>query len=223
MRYAIRNEYAVSAIDVLARRTRLSFLNARAALDALPRVVEIMAEELQWSYSERQRQISNAVMFLESMGLHAPPSTITPAPIPRGFMEKASEGVKRAGSWILGYGRGSDVTIESFGPGRSRFEVGEIAALRTAFGGRARVFVPASVGGDGDVAELKVPMEEVMDILKSVPGYPEISKKELDYVVAEAGMDGQKEVDLDEFIEVRFRFVVLVGLELMGFVGFVIQ
>ncbi|KIM41129.1 hypothetical protein M413DRAFT_445847 [Hebeloma cylindrosporum] len=198
VRYAIRNEYAVSAIDVLARRTRLSFLNARAALDALPRVVEIMADELQWSYAERQRQIANTVRFLESMGLNAP-SSITPAPIPRGFVEKASEAVKRAGSWALGYGRGADVTIESFGPGRSRFEAGEVAALRTAFGGKAKVSVPG--GGDGDVAELKVRMDEVMDILRSVPGYPEISKKELDYVVAEAGMDGQKDVDLDEFIE----------------------
>lgn len=203
VRYAIRNEYAVSAIDVLARRTRLSFLNARAALDALPRVVEIMADELQWSYAERQRQIANTVKFLESMGLKAPPS-VTPAPIPRGFLEKAREEVKCAGLWVLGYGRGPDITVESFGPGRSRFEAGEIASLRMAFNGKARVSVPAAVGGDGDVAELKLPIEEVLDILKTVPGYPEISKKELDYVVAEAGMDGQKEVDLDEFIEVRF-------------------
>lgn len=210
MRYAIRNEYAVSAIDVLARRTRLSFLNARAALDALPRVVEIMAEELHWSYAERQRQIANTVKFLETMGLKAP-SSITPALIPRGFVEKVREGVNRAGLWVLGYGRASDITIESFGPGRSRFEAGEVAALRVAFSGKARVSVPAAVGGDGDVAELKVPMEEVMDILRSVPGYPEISKKELDYVVAEAGMDGQKEVDLDEFIEVRFSFFFVIG------------
>jgi len=205
VRYAIRNEYAVSAIDVLARRTRLSFLNARAALDALPRVVEIMAEELHWSYPERQRQIENTVKFLESMGLNAPFS-ITPAPIPRGFVEKAREEVKRVGLWVLGYGHASDITIESFGPGRSRFEAGEVAALRMAFSGRARVSVPDAVGVDGDVVELKVPMEEVMDILRSVPGYPEISKKELNYVVAEAGMDGQKEVDLDEFIEVRLLF-----------------
>jgi len=78
-----------------------------------------------------------------------------------------------------------------------------MAALRQAFAGKAKVTVPVTVGGDGGVAELKVQMDEVMDILKSVPGYPEISK-ELDYVIAEAGMDGQMEVDLDEFIEVRF-------------------
>jgi glycerol-3-phosphate dehydrogenase len=210
VRYAIRNEYAITAIDVLARRTRLSFLNARAALDALPRVVDIMADELQWSYSERQRQIANTVKFLESMGLTAGPPSTLPPPFPRGFKEKVREEVRRAGLWVLGYGRGADVTVESFGPGRSRFEAGEMAALKQAFAGKAKVAVaPATVGGDCDVAELKVQMEEVMDILRSVPGYPEISKKELDYVVAEAGMDGQAEVDLDEFIEVRVVVVLV--------------
>lgn len=38
------DEFACSAIDVLARRTRLAFVNAKAAEYALPRVTEIMAE-----------------------------------------------------------------------------------------------------------------------------------------------------------------------------------
>lgn len=53
IRYAVRHEYAQTAIDVLARRTRLSFLNAQAALEALPKVIDIMTEELNW---DRQRQ-----------------------------------------------------------------------------------------------------------------------------------------------------------------------
>ena len=50
--YAVR-EYACSAVDVLARRTRLAFLNVHAAQEALPRIVELMAGELDWS---KQRQ-----------------------------------------------------------------------------------------------------------------------------------------------------------------------
>ena len=46
--YAIR-EYAASAVDILGRRTRLAFLNVRAAEEALPRVIEIMSKELGWS------------------------------------------------------------------------------------------------------------------------------------------------------------------------------
>jgi glycerol-3-phosphate dehydrogenase len=36
VRYAVRHEYARTAIDVIARRTRLAFLNAQGAFDALP-------------------------------------------------------------------------------------------------------------------------------------------------------------------------------------------
>lgn len=49
VRYAVNHEYAVSPADVLARRTRLAFLNSTAARLCLPRVVEIMAECLGWS------------------------------------------------------------------------------------------------------------------------------------------------------------------------------
>ncbi|KFA60118.1 hypothetical protein S40285_09502, partial [Stachybotrys chlorohalonatus IBT 40285] len=53
IRYSVRHEYASTAVDVLARRTRLAFLNAQAALEALPKIIDIMTEELNWS---RQRQ-----------------------------------------------------------------------------------------------------------------------------------------------------------------------
>lgn len=46
--YAIK-EYACTAIDVIARRTRLGFLNVQAADEALPRIVQIMGKELDWS------------------------------------------------------------------------------------------------------------------------------------------------------------------------------
>lgn len=53
IRYAVRHEYAQTAVDVLARRTRLAFLNAQAALHALPKVIDVMTEELQW---DKKRQ-----------------------------------------------------------------------------------------------------------------------------------------------------------------------
>ena len=43
--FAIRNEYAETAVDVLARRTRLAFLDVKAALASLPRVLDIMQRE----------------------------------------------------------------------------------------------------------------------------------------------------------------------------------
>jgi glycerol-3-phosphate dehydrogenase len=56
VRYAVRHEYAQTAVDVLARRTRLSFLNAQAALEALPRVIDIMSGELNWDSKRKDHE-----------------------------------------------------------------------------------------------------------------------------------------------------------------------
>ncbi|EHK99705.1 FAD/NAD(P)-binding protein [Glarea lozoyensis ATCC 20868] len=69
VRYGIRHEYAQTAVDVIARRTRLSFLNAQAALEALPKVIDIMAEELKWDNKRKDVEWRDSVKFLESMGL----------------------------------------------------------------------------------------------------------------------------------------------------------
>ncbi|PMD43847.1 DAO-domain-containing protein [Hyaloscypha variabilis F] len=75
VRYAVRHEYAQTAVDVLARRTRLAFLNAQAALEALPKVIDIMAVELKWDSKRKDVEWRDTVAFLESMGL--PKSKLT--------------------------------------------------------------------------------------------------------------------------------------------------
>ena len=69
VRYCVRHEYAQTAVDVIARRMRLAFLNAQASLEALPRVIDIMAEELNWSSTRKENEWKNSVHFLGSMGL----------------------------------------------------------------------------------------------------------------------------------------------------------
>ena len=44
--WAVRNEMALTVEDVLARRVRLLFLDARAAIATAPLVASIMAKEL---------------------------------------------------------------------------------------------------------------------------------------------------------------------------------
>lgn len=69
IRYGVR-EYAMTAVDMIARRLRLSFLNAQAAQEALPQIVDIMAEELNWSKAEKEKQTKSATDFLaREMGL----------------------------------------------------------------------------------------------------------------------------------------------------------
>ena len=67
VRYACR-EHAVTIEDILSRRTRLAFLNAEAARDAVERVAEIMSEELGWTAEERKRQLAHAYDYVKCFG-----------------------------------------------------------------------------------------------------------------------------------------------------------
>ncbi|KAL1418693.1 hypothetical protein MTO96_025727 [Rhipicephalus appendiculatus] len=70
VRHAVRQEYACTAVDVLARRLGVTYADAYAAECMLPRVLDIMAAELGWTPAERERQMQQATHFLEEdMGL----------------------------------------------------------------------------------------------------------------------------------------------------------
>lgn len=69
VRYGVRAEAACTAIDVISRRMRLSFLDVNGALASLPRVVDIMADELKWDEKRRDAEFEETVHFLRSMGL----------------------------------------------------------------------------------------------------------------------------------------------------------
>lgn len=88
IRYAVRHEYAQSAVDVIARRTRLAFLNAQAALEALPQVIDLMGEELKWNKTRKDREWKDAVKFLGSMGLPKGKLTLTREEVEKGKVGK---------------------------------------------------------------------------------------------------------------------------------------
>ncbi|KAF6754931.1 DAO-domain-containing protein [Ephemerocybe angulata] len=206
--YAIRHEYAQTAIDVLARRTRLSFLNARAALDALPGVVRIMGGEMGWGVGERRGQVERAVEFLvRSMGLQGDAGEISKEVIAK--MEREGKGGVcggRASGWLsaakgifggggaVGGGGGKDA-VRVYG--RARFAPSEIVELRKAFAG-------AAAGRE------TVPLEEVVGVVKGLKGYGEATEGDWAYAIAEGGWNRMKEggeggrdgVDVEEFVEI---------------------
>ena len=55
--WAVRREMARTVEDVLARRLRILFLDARAALQAAPRVADLMAEELDYDENWKRKQL----------------------------------------------------------------------------------------------------------------------------------------------------------------------
>ena len=56
--WAAREEMARSVEDVLARRTRALFLNAKAAIRMAPRVAELLARELGFDADWQTRQVA---------------------------------------------------------------------------------------------------------------------------------------------------------------------
>jgi glycerol-3-phosphate dehydrogenase len=60
-------EYAQTVVDCLARRTRLAFMDAGAATDVLPAVIELMAGPLEWSKARKEQELRRGKEFLASM------------------------------------------------------------------------------------------------------------------------------------------------------------
>lgn len=65
IRFACR-EYACTIEDILSRRTRLAFLDRDAALSAIPRVADIMADELGWTEAMKKKQVVAAREYVSS-------------------------------------------------------------------------------------------------------------------------------------------------------------
>ena len=103
VRYAVRHEYAQTAVDVLARRTRLAFLNAQAALEALPTVIDLMAEELNWDSKRKEVEWKDTVQFLASMGLAKSKLSVTRKDVESGrageYDEHERKLYSRHGEW----------------------------------------------------------------------------------------------------------------------------
>lgn len=62
--HCIRNEYCMTAVDFLARRTRLVFLDVAAAEAALPKVISVMAKELGWNNERKAREMKESLDFI---------------------------------------------------------------------------------------------------------------------------------------------------------------
>lgn len=62
--YCCRHEMCETPEDFVARRTRLAFLDRPACIEALPRVVELMAMEKGWNKKRQKAELQRALEFL---------------------------------------------------------------------------------------------------------------------------------------------------------------
>jgi glycerol-3-phosphate dehydrogenase len=65
--FCVREEYCLTAVDFLARRCRMAFLDHSAALEALPHVVDMMGKLLQWSKKKKKEELERGLDFLDTM------------------------------------------------------------------------------------------------------------------------------------------------------------
>jgi glycerol-3-phosphate dehydrogenase len=136
VRYAVRREYACTAVDVLARRLRLAFLNVHAALDALPRVVEIMAEELNWDAARQAKETEDAKAFLTTMGLPVSPIAY-PTNVPEsvaGHPVSEGEKVQQTSFWGRMSGKSASGNVTDSFYSRAQFNPEELAEFHKVFG-----------------------------------------------------------------------------------------
>lgn len=64
--FSARSEFCQTANDFLARRSRLMFLDTRAAEAAIPRVVQLLGDELGWSMARRRAEVAATAAFLQT-------------------------------------------------------------------------------------------------------------------------------------------------------------
>ncbi|KAI9568547.1 FAD dependent oxidoreductase-domain-containing protein [Boletus coccyginus] len=187
--YAARHEYACTAVDVLARRTRLAFVDAQAALAALPRVIEIMSKELGWSHTRQRAEYARGVQFLGSMGLAVNNNAAI-----AGWEDALSW---RARFWrLVGLSAGASF---SFKPSysRTKFDAGEVDALRELFDGRVAT-----------LSSSRLNKAEIEPALKAFAcewpgaGYEAFREADYRYVFAQEGLEDRMDVDVDEFVEI---------------------
>lgn len=56
-------------VDVISRRLRLAFLNTNATVDALPRIISLLAAENKWDASKRALEYREAKKFVSTMNV----------------------------------------------------------------------------------------------------------------------------------------------------------
>ncbi|KAJ2157588.1 mitochondrial glycerol-3-phosphate dehydrogenase [Coemansia sp. RSA 552] len=155
VRYAVQYEYALSAVDVIARRLRLAFLDAQAARESLPKVIDIMASELKWDEKRKREENRKGLEYLTTMGL--PDSILDDKAAPGGASTESREGYVN-----LQTTRSLDFVDPASYYRRGTFSAEEIGAILSAFS-------EFDVHGDGHIEvkdiqplfeHIKVPLPE---------------------------------------------------------------
>ncbi|KAG0708436.1 DAO-domain-containing protein [Suillus ampliporus] len=215
--YALTHEYAQKPLDILLRRTRLGFVDARAALSALPEVVRVMGDALGWNTRRRAEEARRAEEVLRGMGAGG---RVEASPASTGEAWSHMGEVQRRIYALFGCSAPSSlrpVSVAATYP-RALFEPGEIEALREVFGQHA--LTPgdsgsgSGLGAQEQAQESNMPVSMIREAVRSVAGlgyaYDNVRESDFRYILREAGLSdvpegkgkGRDVVDFEEFVEI---------------------
>ncbi|KAN0063230.1 mitochondrial glycerol-3-phosphate dehydrogenase [Thecaphora frezii] len=188
IRYACRSEYAATAQDFIARRTRLSFLNAEATIESLPLVIDVMAEELGWDEKRKTKEWTDSVEFLGSMGLQ--PGRIQQlSSVSLDEMRKIREGKqKRLSVPVLNSASLDDKDSLAIAA-RASFSPEEMQELRSKF-------KLLDVNNDG-----KMDSKDLKEVLQQI-GYKDVDDKTLRGIVNEVDFAKTGALHFEDFLDV---------------------
>lgn len=190
VRYACRSEYAATVPDFIARRTRLSFLNVEATVETLPRVIDLMAEELGWDKKRKDAEFKSSIDFLQSMGLQ-------PARLQQ-LQSMSLDGMRKAlkerGSVVAPIphmgkanvqGQDSQATLVS----RAQFSSEEMVQLRQRFD-------QLDTNADG-----KVDNRDLKEVLQRL-GYENVDDRTVSGIISEVDVNKSNELHFEDFLDV---------------------
>ncbi|PWN45379.1 DAO-domain-containing protein [Ceraceosorus guamensis] len=188
VRYACRSEYAAKAADFIARRSRLSFLNAEATAQALPRIIDLMAEELNWDNKRKEAEYAESLDFLGSMGIQ-PARVEQLKAISLNDMRKIWEGKTAASISNLSVAALDPRDAEATSVSRASFSSEELTELRKRFS-------QLDVNADGQVDGRD--LKEVLSRL----GYKNVSAETITGILGEVDFAKTGTLHFEDFMDV---------------------
>lgn len=175
-RYAVRHEFALHATDFIGRRTRFSFLNVQVTLEVLPRVIDIMGEELGWDMKKKRQEFDLALEYLKSMGL------------PQSTKLTLDDVVSKAGNiGVFGLNTKEEAAIYA----RSAFSPKELQRLKEQF---------TKLDFDNDD---KITRDDLVLAVKNM-GY-DASPDVADGILAEVDFGRKGAIDWQDFLDVSYK------------------
>lgn len=190
IRYACRAEYAASVPDFIARRTRMSFLNVEATVEALPRVIELMAEELGWDKKRRDAEFTNAIDFLGSMGLQpARLQQLRQTSLDETIKILKEKGTITAGIPYMGKAAVTGQDVNATIVSRAQFTSDEMIQLR-------RRFDQMDTNADG-----KVDTKDLQEVLQRL-GYHNVDERTVTGIISEVDVNKSNALHFEDFLDV---------------------